>query len=94
MRTAQFLTALALTFAVALPALAEGDSASCGDASRDQWMSEDAVKAKAVELGYDVRKVKEEDGCYEVYGIDKNGAKAEIYMHPVTGEVVKTKSDS
>lgn len=94
MRTVQFLSILALTAAASLPALAEGDDASCGNASRDQWMSEDAVKAKAAELGYEVRKVKEEDGCYEVYGIDKNGAKAEIYLNPVTGEVVKTKGQS
>lgn len=94
MRIAQIMTALALTFTIAMPALAEGEDASCGNASRDQWMSEDAIKAKAVELGYEVRQVKEEDGCYEVYGIDKNGAKAEIYLNPVTGEVVKTKSDS
>lgn len=94
MRIAHFLTAVALTLTVALPALAEDDDASCGNASRDQWMSEDAIKAKAAELGYEVRKVKEEDGCYEVYGIDKNGAKAEIYLNPVTGEVVKTKGES
>jgi hypothetical protein len=93
MRSMQFPALLALAFATVTPALAD-DDANCGDTPRDQWMSEASIKAKAAELGYDVRRVKEEDGCYEVRGFDKNGAKVEIYMNPATGAVVKTGSDS
>jgi hypothetical protein len=93
MRSMQFPALLALVFATVTPALAD-DDANCGDTPRDQWMSEASIKAKAAELGYDVRRVKEEDGCYEVRGFDKNGAKVEIYMNPATGAVVKTGSDS
>jgi hypothetical protein len=57
-------------------------------------MSVEAAKAKGTELGYEVRRVKEEDGCYELYAIDKNGAKAELYMNPVTGDVVRSKEDA
>ncbi len=89
-----FLTAAALSAAlVAIPAHASDDDARCAAAPRDQWMSIDAAKAKGVELGYEVRQVKEEDGCYELYAIDKNGAKVELYLHPVTGAVVRSKSD-
>ena len=87
--------ALAATFAAlsAAPAFASDDSKSCGNAPKSEWMSEDAIKAKAADAGYDVRRVKVEDGCYEVYGIDAKGMKAEIYMNPVTGETVRVKSD-
>lgn len=89
-----FLTAAALSAALAsLPAHASDDDARCMAGPRDQWMSVDAAKAKGVELGYEVRRVKEEDGCYELYAIDKNGAKVELYLDPVTGAVVRGKSD-
>jgi hypothetical protein len=55
-------------------------------------MSEVAIKAKAAEMGYDVKNVKVEDGCFEVYAI-KDGKKVEAYMNPVTAEVVRTKTN-
>lgn len=92
MRNIMMLTGLALTIAATAPALAS-DIPACGEAPRDQWMSEEAIKTKASELGYQVRKVKVEDNCYEVYGIDQKGAKVEIYFNPVTGTVARTKSN-
>lgn len=74
------------------PAFATNDGALCGNAPQEQWMSADAIKAKAVEAGYDVRQVKVEDGCYEIYGIDAKGARLEIMMNPVSGETVKVKT--
>jgi hypothetical protein len=88
------LSALFLALASAAPALAEQETASCGNAPRAQWLSEDAIKAKGVELGYDVRSVKSEDGCYELKAIDKANVKVELYLHPVTGEVVKLKDQN
>jgi hypothetical protein len=84
--------ALVLALAAAAPALAE-DKASCGDAPRDQWLTQDAIKAKAEGLGYEVRQVKVENGCYELYAIDKNGARIERYLNPVTGEPVNVEED-
>ena len=62
----------------------------CGDAPKSEWMSEADITAKAVELGYAISNVKEEDGCYELYA-KKDGEKMEVFMNPVTGEVVKVK---
>jgi hypothetical protein len=81
------LAALALALAGAAPAFAEEEQASCGNAPRSQWLSEDAIKAKGLALGYDVGSVKVEGGCYELQATDK--AKPKLYLHPVTGEVVK-----
>ena len=94
MRMLRILASLALTAGAAAPALADDDGADCGNAPRDQWMSQDAAKSKAIELGYEVRRVQEEGGCYGLYAIDKNGAKVELQMHPVTGAVVKTGGES
>ena len=83
---------LGTLIASASPAFATDDSSLCGNAPKDQWMTTEAITAKAVEAGYDVRQVKVEDGCYEVYGIDAKGAKAEVYMNPVSAEIVKIKT--
>lgn len=92
MRTALALTALSIVLASTAPALAS-EEASCGNAPRDQWLSEDAIKAKAAALDYDVRSVKIEDGCYEAYAIAGNGQRVEVYLNPLTGDVVRTKAD-
>ena len=65
-------------------AQAEDESTKC-DVPKDKWMSEDAMKAKAKELGLDVRKIKVENGCYEVYAIDAKGKKVEQVFNPETG---------
>ena len=73
-------------------ALAE-DGHSCGNAAESQWMSKDAIKAKFAVNGTEVRRVKVEDGCYEVYSVTKDGTKVEQVVHPVTGEVVGKEDD-
>lgn len=89
MRTFLALTLTAATLAFTAPAFATG--ATC-DVAKDKWMTEDAIKAKAVELGFDARSVKVEGGCYEVYAIGKDGAKVELVMNPETAEVLETKT--
>ena len=64
------------------------DSHSCGNIAQDKWMSKDALKAKATAMGYDVRKIKVEGGCYEVYAIDAKGNKVESLFNPETGEML------
>lgn len=82
--------AMAMTLGAAAPALAsEDEDARCGKIARDKWLPEAAIKTKVTDLGYQVRKIETEDGCYEVKGVDKNGAKVELYLNPETGEVVK-----
>lgn len=91
MRT--LLSALLLTAAISVPAFASGEKFDCGMTDKATWMSEDAAKAKGVELGYEVGKIKVEDGCYELYAKDKDGKKLEVFMHPVSGEVVGAKTN-
>lgn len=78
------LAATLLSALAAGAAHAEGESTKC-DVPKDKWMTEDAMKAKAKELGLDVRKIKVENGCYEVYAIDAKGKKVEQIFNPETG---------
>ncbi|AFK52248.1 PepSY domain-containing protein [Tistrella mobilis] len=77
---------------LAAPALA---STTCTSAPKDKWMSEDQMKAKIAEMGYkDIRTFKTTKGnCYEIYGHDKEGRKAEVYFDPTDGHIVKQEID-
>lgn len=79
---------LALVLGAVAPAIASED-ARCGNTPRDKWLPEATIKTKVSDLGYEVRKIEADDGCYEVKGVDKNGAKVKLYLNPATGEVVK-----
>ena len=55
-------------------------------------MTEEAMKAKVVDMGYkEIRTFKTSGSCYELYGFTKDGQKAEVYFNPVTGEIVQSK---
>ena len=86
-------TATALSLVFVSPSLASSDDALCNYIS-GQPMSMEEVKAKVSEQGYEVRRVKREDGCLEVYAINKQGSKVEIYLHPISGKIVKIKNKS
>lgn len=89
MRKILILSAVAATLSA--PAFA---SEYCTGGSHDQWMSRQQITEKAEAMGYQVRQVKTEDGCFEVKAVNENGARFEIYFDPVTGEVVKTERES
>ncbi|MXN63621.1 PepSY domain-containing protein [Stappia sp. GBMRC 2046] len=74
-------------------AFASGDDDLRINAPRDQWLSIPQVTEKYKAEGYDVRQVKVEDGAYEIYAIDKDGHRIEAYVHPVTGEMLKSDRD-
>jgi hypothetical protein len=40
-------------------------------------------------MGYEIREIEREDNCYEVEGVDANGARFEAYVHPETGEILQ-----
>ena len=94
MKRTVFPTAL---FAVAITALL-GVLSSPAHASDDMcnvpkadWKTKEALTEKLTAEGWDVRKVKTEDGCFEVYAIDANGKKVEAYFNPNTFDAVKIK---
>lgn len=89
----RFLIVPALTLAMVAAtgqAFAAGDDTAI-DAPRSQWLTIEQITAKLTSEGYDVRQVKEEDGGYELYAI-KDGKRVEAYVHPVTGELLRSET--
>ncbi len=61
------------------------------DVPKDKWMKEADFKSLVEGQGYKIKTFKIANGCYEIYGHDKDGKRVEIYFNPQTAEVVKAK---
>lgn len=94
MRNIITITVASLLVAATLPALASDDDYNCGRLAGAQKMSVEDVTAKVTGMGYEVRKVESDDGCYEVYAVGKNGARVELKIHPATGKIVERERKS
>ena len=64
--------------------------ATCDSGSPDTWQPQEKLTAMLKEKGWEVRNVKIDGGCYEVYALDNEGERVEAYFHPVTLERVPT----
>lgn len=76
-----------LAFLAALPAgtaLADDD---CFVPMAD-WQPREAVARLATDNGWTVRRIKVDDGCYEIDGFDSEGREIEATVHPATLEVL------
>lgn len=92
-------SATALTFALlagaaltlqSAPARASDDLCNVPKA---EWQPMENLEAKLTADGWTVKKIKTEDGCYEVYAQTPDGKRVEAYFNPKTFEAVKTKED-
>ncbi len=83
---------VALTAAAAIGTVAAAQAGSlgrpCTTAPQSEWLSLDALKGKVEALGYKVRKAKVKNACGELYALDKNGAKVELFVDPTNGSIV------
>lgn len=57
------------------------------------WQPRDAVARLAEENGWAVRRIKIDDGCYEIDGRDAQGRLIEVTVHPATLKVIEVKYD-
>lgn len=53
------------------------------------WQPHEALQKKLEGDGWTVRRIKSDDGCYEVYAIDDNGRRLKAAYNPKTFEIVK-----
>lgn len=81
--------ALAVMAVAADPGHATG-LATCQSGPESGWKSQDALKQRLTGQGWQIRRIKVDGGCYEVYALDDKGQRAEAYFHPVTFEPVAT----
>jgi hypothetical protein len=84
--------AAALSFAPFAMAGATG-LATCDSGSPDTWQPQEKLTAMLKEKGWEIRNVKVDGGCYEVYALDEKKERVEAYFHPVTLERVETASE-
>lgn len=81
------LAAALLSFAAA-SAWAHGDF-KCDVPNKAEWKPQMELQRKLLADGWKkVRQVKTENGCYEVYGFDEKGERAEVFFNPKTFEKV------
>lgn len=76
-----------LTFLAALPAGAALADDDCFVPMTD-WQPREAVAQFAERNGWTVRRIKIDDGCYEIDGRDANGRQIEVTVHPATLDVI------
>ncbi len=87
----RFLTRNALVACVLLSGLHTVAQAHGGfkcDVPSSEWQRRDDLQEKLKKKGWEIRTIKIENGCYEVYGFDKQGKRKETYFNPKTFEIV------
>ena len=63
----------------------------CTNAPRTQWSSEAQARERFRAQDYVLVKYKVSSGnCHEFYAVDAQGTVVESYLHPITGETVRS----
>jgi hypothetical protein len=74
------------------PALAVADDDDC-KVPMAQWQPREAVEQMAKARGWTVRRIKIDDGCYEMRGQDENGRAIEAKVDPASLAVIRVKQE-
>ena len=86
----RIMTRLVLAIAlIASPALADEDCA----VPMTDWQPREAVVKLAADQGWTLRRIRIDDGCYEVIGRDAAGRAIEAKLDPATLAVVEMEFD-
>lgn len=89
MMTLKHFSIIAACTMIAAPAFA---GELCTDVTARKSVEE--ARAAAVAAGYaDITRMGEEDGCYEAKGLNADGSRFEVYIHPTSLEIVKIKKE-
>ena len=86
-----FRAAAVAAWLAAAPASATG-LATCDSGPKSGWQSVETLQKRLEGQGWQVRRIKEDGGCYEVYALDDKGQRVEAYFHPVTLAPVPTRA--
>lgn len=80
----------ALLAALGAAGAAHADDDDC-HAAMERWQPREAVQKALQDRGWQVGRIKIDDGCYEVRGTDAQGAGFKAKLDPATLEVVEMK---
>ena len=53
------------------------------------WQPREVVSQMALDNGWTVRRIKIDDGCYEIDGRDAQGRRIEVTVHPQTLQMIE-----
>lgn len=88
MRKITMFTVAAALLATAATAQAGSLGRPCTAAPESQWLSLNELQAKVEAQGYTVKKAKLKKACGELYTLDKNGQRVELFVDPTNGQIV------
>ena len=71
------------------PAHATG-LATCDSGPQEKWQPQEKLQKMLTDRGWQIRRIKIDGGCYEVYAITEKGERVEAYFHPLTLAPVPT----
>jgi hypothetical protein len=89
MRKRALTAAVFLVFAESGAAIADDDC----HLPMDQWQPREAVQKMAEARGWTVRRIRADDGCYQIKGADENGRDIKVKVNPGSLAIVKMKRE-
>ena len=90
MKCSSLATFAAGALFVSAMSLADG-LATCDSGPKETWQPQAKLEQQLKDQGWQVRRIKIDGGCYEVYALNEKGERVEAYFHPKTLEAVPTK---
>ncbi|WP_416798187.1 PepSY domain-containing protein [Ciceribacter azotifigens] len=82
----------AALFCVGLGGVALADD-DC-DVPMADWQPRNVIQKMAEERGWTVRKIRTDDGCYQIFATDASGRQIEVKVNPSTMEIVEMEDES
>lgn len=73
----------AVSLFVSVPAQATG-LATCDSGPQAGWQPQEKLEKELKDKGWQIRRIKVDGGCYEVYALTEKGERVEAYFHPRT----------
>jgi hypothetical protein len=65
--------------------------ATCDSGPEETWQPKEKLQKMLTDKGWQIRRIKVDGGCYEVYALNEKGERVEAYFHPKTLDAVPTK---
>tara|TARA_R110002110_G_scaffold239506_2_gene455450 strand:- start:8240 stop:8614 length:375 start_codon:yes stop_codon:yes gene_type:complete len=88
----KYLIAATLLAGLGTAGIALADDDNCRVPMAD-WQPREAVQKMAEDQGWSVRRIKIDDGCYEIKGLDEQARKIKVKIDPGSLAIVTMKID-
>jgi len=93
MRCVKWLPLVVVAVLAFSPAAQATGLATCDSGPEEGWQDQSVLQERLEAEGWEVRRIKVDGGCYEVYAKNAEGERVEAYFHPVTLEPVPVEDE-